>query len=96
MLHIILDSGNYALIDQKHGSPLKCALDDNCFECINIMSSDKYKFDYQMVDAQGISFIGYLIQKMMDTTDEQSEEFRKLDELCKEVFGKIDLDMHKE
>lgn len=61
MLHIILDSGDYDVCSKRHGSPLTVALDSNCFDCIEIMSKDEYKFDYQEIDGNGISFIGYLV-----------------------------------
>lgn len=46
MLHIILDSGHYDMCCHRHGSPLTVAIDFNCFECIEIMSNDIYKFDF--------------------------------------------------
>lgn len=46
MLQIILESRNYALFDTKHGSPLTVALQNNCFESINIINSGDYDFDY--------------------------------------------------
>lgn len=53
MLHIILESGHYALHDSKHGSPLTVALHHNCFESIHIINSGDFNFDYQMLDSQG-------------------------------------------
>ena len=69
MLYIILDSGHYALVDAKHGSPLTVALQDNCFDSIHIINSGEYKFDYQMCDTTGQSFVGYLVKKLQDMTD---------------------------
>ena len=46
MLHIILDSGHYAIQDPKYESPLLVALKNNCFESINIIDSGDYEFDY--------------------------------------------------
>ena len=95
MLLIILENGHYALYDSKHGSPLTVALQNNCFESIHIINSGNFNFDYQMQDSQGQSFIGYLIRKMQDITDEQGEEFEKLADFSKGVFDGIKLDMHK-
>jgi hypothetical protein len=50
MLHIILESGNYAFFDAKNGSPLTVALENNCFDSINIILKPEYKFDVQMPD----------------------------------------------
>jgi len=64
MLHIILDSGHYALQDPKHESPLLVALQHNCFESINIFDSGDYEFDYQMQDSEGLSFIGHIMKQL--------------------------------
>lgn len=66
------------MYDSKNGSPLTVALQHNCFEAIQIINSGDYKFDYQMRDALGQSFLGYLIQKLQDLPEERGLEFDKL------------------
>lgn len=66
MLKKILNSGHYALFDVRHGSPLTVALQHNCFESIDIMMNgdNANQFDFQMLDNQGQSFLGYLTRKL--------------------------------
>jgi len=51
MLHIILESGHFAYSDSKNGSPLTQALQNNCFDSINIIMNGDYNFDVQMTDS---------------------------------------------
>lgn len=43
-----------------------------------------------------MSFLGYLVQKIQELSDEEGAEFEKLAKFAKTVFKKIKLDMHKE
>lgn len=92
---IILDSGNFAVVDQRFGSPLTVALQDKCYQSIDIITSGDYKFDFQMQDNDGISFVGYLTKYLMDAPDENGDEFEKLHSFSVTVFGKITIDLHK-
>lgn len=95
MLNIILESGHYALYDSKNGSPLTVALQNNCFDSIHIIMNGDFKFDVQMTDAQGQSFVGYLIKKMLENPEQSGLEFDKLDDFSNNLFKTLDLDMHK-
>ena len=86
MLNIILQSGHYALYDSKNGSPLTVALENNCFESIDIIMNGDFQFDVQMTDAQGQSFVGYLIKKMLENPEQSGLEFDKLANFSQSLF----------
>ena len=93
MLTILLDSGDFALTDRLLGDPLKVALDYNCFESISIMKSKDYGFDFQMIDYQGISFLGYLMEKLQNE-EEDTQLFKDISHFGNTVFDKINIDLH--
>lgn len=63
MLKIIIESGHYEVNDKVNGSPLSVALQNYCFESIQILNSSKSEFDYQMQDQAGISMLGHMVTK---------------------------------
>lgn len=95
MLHIILESGHFAYSDSKNGSPLTQALQNNCFDSINIIMNGDYNFDVQMTDSQGQSFVGYLFKKLLDNPDQKGLEFDKLNDFTVNMMNTLELDMHK-
>jgi len=66
MMYIILENKLFSAHDAIHGSPLTVALRHDCYESIRIMNSGDYNFDYQTLDARGISFYGHLVMKLQE------------------------------